>query len=77
MGISHARTQKLFSSEGSNFDNTFLFINLCVFIVDEGREDPNTTINESSSALQQNAIKMAFRWFAYDDLTFNPGYVAL
>ena len=58
---------------------TLFFLSFCVFFffVDEGREDPNTTINESSSALQRNAIKMAFRWFADDDLTFNPGYVAL
>ena len=34
--IAHARIQKVLS-EGSNFDN--------VYLVDEGREDPNTTIS--------------------------------
>ena len=33
---------------GSNFDN--------VFLVDEERKDPNTTISGPSSACQQNAI---------------------
>ena len=31
------------------------------FIVNEGIEDPNTTINGPSSARQRNAIEMAFR----------------
>ena len=48
-----------FFSEGSNFDNIF-FIYLCVFIVDEGRDDPDTTISEPSSALKRNAFKWRF-----------------
>ena len=36
----HARIQKVLS-EGSNFDNVFC----CCFLVDEGREDANTTIS--------------------------------
>ena len=36
----------------SNFD--------VVFLVDEGREDPNTTISGPSSACQRNAIKWHF-----------------
>ena len=43
----HARIQKVLS-EGSKFDN--------FFIVDEGIEDPNTTINVPSSVRQRNAI---------------------
>ena len=52
MGISHARAHKFFS-EGSNFDNIFF---VCVFIVNEGREGPNTTISKPSLVLQRNAI---------------------
>ena len=52
--------------EGFTFDNIF-YIYLCVFIVDEGKEDPNTTIRKPSSANQGNA----FHWFADDDLIFN------
>ena len=48
-----------------------------VFLVDEGREDPNTTISGPSSAHQRNAIKMAFRWRADDGPTLNAGLVAL
>ena len=59
--IRHARIQKILSGE-SNFDNFFL--------VDEGREDSNTTINGPSSTRQRNAIKMAF-----DDPTLNAGSV--
>ena len=36
----------------SNFDN--------FFVVDEGREDPNTTISGPSSARQRNTIKWCF-----------------
>ena len=39
--IAHARIQKVLS-EGSNFDN--------VFLVDEGREDQNTTISGTALA---------------------------
>ena len=34
------------------------------FLVDEGIEDPNITMNGPSSAPQQNTIKMAFHWRA-------------
>ena len=64
----HMHEPKSFFLQKGPTLTTLFFINLCVFIVDEGREDPNTTINESSSALQRNAIKIAFRWFADDDL---------
>ena len=49
-----------FCQKGSNLD---------VFLADEGREDPNTTISESSLSRQRNAIKMAFCWCADDGLT--------
>ena len=45
------------------------------FLVDEGREDPNTTISGTSSTCQQNAN--AFRWCAGDGQTLNAGLVAL
>ena len=35
------------------------------FLLDEGREDPNTTKSGPSSARQRNTIQMAFRWRAY------------
>ena len=47
------------------------------FLVDEGREDPNTTISGPSLAQQRNAIKMAFHWRADDGPTLNAGLVAL
>ena len=50
----------------------FLF---CFLLVDEGREDPSTTISGPSSAHQQNAI-MAFPWRADDGPTLNAGLVA-
>ena len=43
-----ARIQKILS-EGSNFDNVFFFI-----LVNEGREDRNTTISGPSSVRQRN-----------------------
>ena len=46
----HARIQEVLP-EG-DFDNGFLFF----FLVDEGREEANATINGPSSALQRNAI---------------------
>ena len=57
---------------GPNLITFFLF----VFLVDEGIEDPNVTINGPSSARQRNAILMAFRWQADDDPTLNAGLVA-
>ena len=47
------------------------------FLVDEGREDPNTTISGPSSARQRNAILMAFRWRADDGPTLNSCSVDL
>ena len=46
-----ARIQKALP-EGSDFDNVFLFF----FLVNEGRDDPNTTISGPTSACQRNAI---------------------
>ena len=40
------------------------------------REDPNTTKSGLSSARQQNAIKMAFRWRADDGSILNDCLVA-
>ena len=51
---------------------TFLY-----FLVDEGIDDPNTTINGLSPAHQPNAILMALRWRADDCPTLNTGLVAL
>ena len=48
-----------------------------VFLVDEGRKDPNTTKSGPSLARKQNAIKMAFRWQAGDGPRLNAGLVAL
>ena len=51
---------------------------LCfVLLVDEGREDPNTTKSGLFSARQRNAIKMAFRWRADDGPTLNARWVCL
>ena len=66
--IKHARIQKLLS-ERSNFDYVF-------FLLDEGIDDPNATMNGPSSALQRNAIKMVYRWRADDGPTLNAGSVA-
>ena len=59
-----------FCQSGSKFDNIY-------FLVVEGIEDPNITINGPSSARQRNAIKMAFRWRADDGPTLNASLVAL
>ena len=47
--------RSFFFPEGFTFDNIF-YIYLCVFIVNEGKEDPNTSIGEPSLANQENAI---------------------
>ena len=47
------------------------------FLVDEWREDSNTTLSGPSSARQRNAILMAFRWRANDCPILNAGFVAL
>ena len=52
----HARIKK-FCQRGSNFDNVFFVL---FFLIDEGREDPSTTISGPSSARQRNAIKWRF-----------------
>ena len=63
------RRSRNFCQRGSNFDN--------VFLVDERRDDQNTTKSGQSSAHQRNAISMAFRWRPDDGLTLNSGLVAL
>ena len=68
------RGSRKFCQRGSNFDNVFLFF---LHVIDEGREDPITTISGLSSARQRNAIKMAFHWRADDGPTLNAGLVAL
>ena len=67
----HARIQKVLSEgvQGLNFGNFFL--------VDEGMEDTNVTINGPSWSRQRNANLMAFRWRTDDDPTLNAGLVAL
>ena len=67
----HAWIQKVFFRGGPSF---FMFF---FFLVDQGREDPNTAINGPSLARQQYAILMVFRWRADDGPTLNAGLVAL
>ena len=55
------------------FFSSFFFL----FLVDEGREDPSTTISGPSTARQRNAILLAFRWWADDSPTWNAGLVTL
>ena len=50
---------------------------LTIFLVDEGKEDTNTSQNGTSSAYQRNAILMSFGWRADNDPTLNAGLVAL
>ena len=47
-----------------------------IVLVDEGREDPNITMNGPSSARQRNVIQMALRWRTDDGPTLNAGLVA-
>ena len=54
------RGSRKFCQRGSSFDN--------VFFVEEGREDPNTTLSGPS---------MAFHWRADDGPTLIAGLVAL
>ena len=49
------RGSRKFCQRGSNFENVF-FLFCFSFLVDKGREDPNTTISVPSSAHQRNAI---------------------
>ena len=66
------RGSKNFCQRGSNFDNVF-----CCFLVDERRDDQNTTKSGPLSARQRNAIYMAFCWRPDDGLTLKSGLVAL
>ena len=52
------RGSRKYCQRGSNSNNFFL--------VDEGREDPNSAKSGPSSARQRNGIEMAFRWWADD-----------
>ena len=54
-----------------------MFFFVVFFLVDGCIQDPDTTLIGPSSAPQQNAIKMAFRWRADDGPTLNAGLVAL
>ena len=66
------RGSRKFCQRGSNFDTFFL--------VDEGREDPSTTVSGPSSAHQKNAIKWRFAgvpMMADDGPTLNAGLVAV
>ena len=54
-----------------------MFVFMGFFLVDEGIEDINITINGPSSAHQQNAIEMAFCWWADNGPKLNAGLVAL
>ena len=65
------RGSRKFCQRGSNFDGFFSVL------VDEGREDPITTISGPSSACQRNAILMAFHWHADGGPLLNSGSVAL
>ena len=58
------RGSRKFCQRGSKFFNVFF----CIFLVDEGIEDLNITINGSSSARQRNADGGA---------TLNAGLAAL
>ena len=56
---------------------TFFFVSLFYFLVDDGREDPNSTKSGPSSMHQHNSIEMAFRWWADDGPTLNSVLVPL
>ena len=58
-----------FCQRGSKFDKKK--------IINKGIDDPNITINGSSSARQRNTIQMVFPWRAADGPTLNAGLVAL
>ena len=53
--VMHVRTH-------SQIQNILSLITFC--LVDEGRDDPNTTKSGQLLAHQRNAISMAFRWWA-------------
>ena len=56
------RGSRKFCQRGSNFDN--------VFLVDEGREDPNATISVLSLTRQRNTIDMADQWWPVTCMLF-------
>ena len=62
--VPYVRIQKAkkFCQRGSNSDNFVLFFRcfLLVFLVDEGRKDPNNAKSGPSLARQRNAIKWHF-----------------
>ena len=51
------------------------FFIIVIYLVDEGKEDPNTTVRVSLSR-QRNVISMTFRWPANDGPKLNAGLVA-
>ena len=61
------REFRKFCQRVSKFDNVFF---LFFFLLDEGKEDSNVTLNGPS-------FKWAFRWRADDGPTLNSGLVAL
>ena len=68
------RASRNFCQRRSKLDNIFV----CLFVlVDDGREDQNTTKSGPSLARQQNAISMAFCWRADDGQPLNADLVAL
>ena len=56
------------------FDLCFVY---CFYLVDEGREDPNTTKRRPSSARQRNAIKWRFSGRGDNGPTLNAGLATL
>ena len=68
------RGSRKFCQRGPNLRTFFFFFFLGG---GGGLVDPNTALIVPSSARQQNAIDMAFRWRADDGPTLNAGLVAL
>ena len=64
------RRSRKFCQRGSIFEKV-------LFLVDEGRNGPNSTKSGPASTRQRKAIKMAFPWRADDGPTLNSGLVAL
>ena len=52
--FAHFAWIQMFCQRGSDFDNVFFVV--VFFLVNEGRDDPNTTISGPTSTRQQNAI---------------------
>ena len=72
MRVRSMRGSRKFCQRGSNSANVCF-----LFLVDDGREDPNNTKSGPSSARQRNVIEMAFRWRDDNGPTLNAGLVAL